>query len=873
MRTHEVDTALYQKFVTEGARLVFWHDTGGEFADYVAGGLTGDLADVGVKLLDVAKVGGLSAKLLLEREDLAGKYLVYSTGEKPPAEQEWLLDIRLYSAEFHADVASIWLQELKLQGLHLRDHLAARADFLQNQDRRKKLKRLVGADDDAAVIDLKMMAVLAGSQVANPVAVLHAICHGHLREGRYDLGEEPEVITTFEKMGLLEEFWSVMQKEFGYASDAPSVAGLLRRLLVSELFHQVDGARIDALAQFELPARGRRNAVVCLTQWRDSSDKASSYDAVAAAIGDELKVDEHLSDFSLEALKEVYTFWEVEKRVVSGLKGRVLEEMGVVDVDEVANLARERQAGHWLAGSGRDQAQRRAVAYGYDAIVAAAELFVLHNEQRHALKFEHPEELLGAYQENLHLFDRLYRRFCTKAKPALGQGWDLLKTLAEEVEKVYDQGFLQPLGLEWSRLLDAGFLGTWSLEEFPPQQRFYANNIHPHLRASERRRAFVIVSDAFRYEAAAELTEEINSRFRLDAELSAMLGVLPSFTALGMASLLPHRTLSFSDKGEVLLDGVAISGTEARSKRLAAVQGMACQANELRVMKTTDAREFTEGKRVVYIYHNVIDARGDNAATEGDTFEAVSECIEEIVELVTFCVNKLNAAKVWITADHGFLFQQEAPDLTDKSELSHKPAQAVKFKKRYIIGRSLGSTAEALRGSVNVTAGTEDGMELWVPRAANRFHFKGGSRFVHGGAMPHEIVVPVVTVTQLRGKKTQASQIKKVSIQVLGSNHKITTPKYRFEFIQTEPVSERRKPITLRAAVYDGTDPVTSVETVTFDSTSESIDERKKSIRLELRAGTFDKKKPYRLVLRDFESDAEVQSVPVVIDRSFDDDF
>ena len=178
-----------------------------------------------------------------------------------------------------------------------------------------------------------------------------------------------------------------------------------------------------------------------------------------------------------------------------------------------------------------------------------------------------------------------------------------------------------------------------------------------------------------------------------------------------------------------------------------------------------------------------------------------------------------------------------------------------------------------LRGSVNVTAGTEDGMELWVPRAANRFHFKGGSRFVHGGAMPHEIVVPVVTVTQLRGKKTQASQIKKVSIQVLGSNHKITTPKYRFEFIQTEPVSERRKPITLRAAVYDGTDPVTSVETVTFDSTSESIDERKKSIRLELRAGTFDKNKPYRLVLRDFESDAEVQSVPVVIDRSFDDDF
>ena len=86
-------------------------------------------------------------------------------------------------------------------------------------------------------------------------------------------------------------------------------------------------------------------------------------------------------------------------------------------------------------------------------------------------------------------------------------------------------------------------------------------------------------------------------------------------------------------------------------------------------------------------------------------------------------------------------------------------------------------------------------------------------------------------------------------------------------------MSERRLPITLRAAVYEGDHPVTSVATVTFDSASASIEERKKSLRLELRSGTYDKTTPYRLVLRDADSDAEVQSVPVVIDRSFDDDF
>ena len=106
---------------------------------------------------------------------------------------------------------------------------------------------------------------------------------------------------------------------------------------------------------------------------------------------------------------------------------------------------------------------------------------------------------------------------------------------------------------------------------------------------------------------------------------------------------------------------------------------------------------------------------------------------------------------------------------------------------------NLGATPEAHHGSIDVTAGAEGGMEFWVPRAANRFHFTGGARFVHGGAMPQEVVVPLVTVTQLRGKQKEGSRSEKVSVQVLGTNHKITTPTYRFELIQTEAVGERRK--------------------------------------------------------------------------------
>ena len=94
MKTEQVDQALKQKFVMDDERLVFWHDPNGEFTDYIEVGLAGDLADV--QLLDVATVGGLLAKLCLEREDTSSKYLIYTTGEMAPAEEDWLFDIRLY---------------------------------------------------------------------------------------------------------------------------------------------------------------------------------------------------------------------------------------------------------------------------------------------------------------------------------------------------------------------------------------------------------------------------------------------------------------------------------------------------------------------------------------------------------------------------------------------------------------------------------------------------------------------------------------------------------------------------------------------------------------------------------------------------------
>ena len=51
------------------------------------------------------------------------------------------------------------------------------------------------------------------------------------------------------------------------------------------------------------------------------------------------------------------------------------------------------------------------------------------------------------------------------------------------------------------------------------------------------------------------------------------------------------------------------------------------------------------------------------------------------------------------------------------------------------------------------------------------------------------------------------------------------------------------------------------------------MDERKKWVTLVLQDRQYDKKTPYRLVLRDAETGIEQQSVEVIIDRAFTDDF
>lgn len=881
MDTKQLINALSRLFVEEAVRIVFWHDPEREFFDFVNGHPILNFSDENITIIHTDQVGSFEIKIRLELEEPGSKFLVYSPTEEPDFDEDWLLDIRLYSRSFRADRASMLLDELGLDTLQLRDHLVTRCKFFDNKDRLAKLKALAQPEDLELDLDRKMIAVLCRSSQANYFDIIQRLFQSWTdteSAKNIDLSEPPAVWGDLVKYDLEAPFWNLADIHFGFRQETPSLRNLLIHLLITDLAHGLHDHLPSAFDHFVLPQAGRHSAVVCIAQWRDSASKGLGYDLISEWIENELEVEAQLVGVDLEHLLDCDTFSVIEKLILRQLRDRVLDTSSIPDPAGIREIAAKRRDGHWANAVQGDHARipRQAYRSAYNAMEIASEYQALQKEYDHEYVAERACDLYSQYTARLYRFDQLYRRFCEACDEAEKQGWDLLKKLRDWVEQDYSQGFLKNLSVAWGSFVDPGgtanLLSTWKLEGVDNQYQFFKKHIQPRLSLGDHRKVFVIISDALRFEAAEELMRELNGKYRYEAKLSNMLGVLPSYTSLGMASLLPHQQLAYNDKADVLVDGKPTGSTLQRQAILESAGGIVCKADELLEMKKAEGRMYVENAKVIYIYHNSIDIVGESK--ESQTFAAVRQAISELSDLVRHLINNFNANHVLVTADHGFLFTESAPEETEKSPIKHAPTGAIKTKKRYVLGKDLGVQEAAWHGTTAVTSGANDGMEFWIPKGINRFHFQGSRQFIHGGAMLQEIAVPLITIKHRKNVRTnESTKTKQVSVQVLGANHRITTSKHRFQLLQMEAVTDRVKPITLKVAVYDGETPVTNIETVTFDSQSSSMDDRKKWITLALMDQDYGSQQTYRLTLREAETGIEKSSIDVKINRAFNDDF
>jgi uncharacterized protein (TIGR02687 family) len=394
---------------------------------------------------------------------------------------------------------------------------------------------------------------------------------------------------------------------------------------------------------------------------------------------------------------------------------------------------------------------------------------------------------------------------------------------------------LLPLTNRWSDQV-AGLTG-WGSSTLPRQQEFHMRYVHAPLSSKGLKRLFVVISDALRYEAARDFADRLNSQAGKgwQAEVDALLGVLPTFTQLGMAALLPGAQLGLNPAdATALVDGQNATGTDNRDKILKAYANSRAKAilaeDFLGLATSKEGAELARDHDLIVIYHNRIDRIGDKRESEAETCQAVEQTFDDL-ELILRKIASLKGSQVVITADHGFLFQQEPVDANDRAQFP--TAKELSFKNRRF---ALGTGIKASAGQKVFSAG-ELGLtgewEAVFPLGLDRFPRSGsGSRFVHGGISLQEVVVPVI-----RLKRERKDESRVVEAELLRVPAKITMGKLSFGLFQLEPVEpKKRLPLQLRIGLYAKADGalLCAHRIVLLDSAAIEAREREQQVVLEL---------------------------------------
>jgi len=821
-------TKLFDRY-----RIVFWYDAKQELRDDFEA-----LQLPGVEKLElINNEYGIKYRLLREQPDQ--KFLLYREGPQPADLDNWLLDVQLAHGEFRTDQVAILLSELEL-GLEFTEVVQAHAEFFQAIKRKDALKKLLKADDTAGQIRLKMLAVCTGSEPRMDAVVENLL--QELADGR------DEKIKLVGRCSLDGFFWEQMTRCYGYKSDEPGI-----RDFVIELFKSCYAMGTDG--QVKLTG----DALVFLKRWKDSRQFEGGFETLSGECAEVLGIEKDLAKRDFRELIELDFFRLIDQKIISDLVRAVAAR--TVSSGDVAIWVRQRRQGHWY----------REYRHLYEAVDYAAQFTNALGEAK--LAMDSLAEGVQRYSRFWYQLDQLYRKFTYHVRMS-GQA-SLMGTLTDQIENLYSNNYLLKLGDRFQTFVDAA--SKWEAFPVRKQKEFFEHWVRPFLRKDNK--VCVIISDAMRYEIGDELLSLIRQEDRYSAELEPALSMLPSYTQLGMAALLPNKELAIAgnDSGTVLVDGQSSQGTANRIKILGkatAARATACKADELMAMKGDDCRALVRDHDVIYVYHNRIDATGDKRESEERVFEAVEETLQELIRLIKKLTGA-NANNLLVTSDHGFIFQNRAIDESDFSGVDAEGDQILFRDRRFVLGKGL-TAASSLHKFTSEQLGLAGEVEVQIPKSINRLRLKGsGSRFVHGGASLQEVVIPVLKIN-----KKRQSDVTAVEVDILrGASSVITSGQLAVTMYQAGPVTDKIQPRVLRAGIYtEAGDLISDSHDLTFDLSSDNPRERELQVRFVL-THKADEANGQEVILRLEEKHAgtshykEYKSLRYLMRRSFTSDF
>lgn len=152
-------------------RIIFWYDENKEFEDKLD-----DIQVDNAKLLVLTGTNNFAAKKLLNVDDTTSNYLVYSPIAYESQEDDWLLNIELYSEEFRADLVSIWMNEIDLPATpDFRRLVKVYKKFFGAQTRRATFAKLNKGISTPSQMHLTVMAAICGTNNAQPNSIVKAV--------------------------------------------------------------------------------------------------------------------------------------------------------------------------------------------------------------------------------------------------------------------------------------------------------------------------------------------------------------------------------------------------------------------------------------------------------------------------------------------------------------------------------------------------------------------------------------------------------------------------------------------------------------------------------------------------------------------------
>ena len=832
-------------------RIVFWHDEERQFEQDI------DELDLpGVKILRLTGSNSFSVKKLLLHDDLESDYLVYCPIAYADEQDNWLQDIEYYSETFRADFVSMQMEELNIEpSAIMRKTVKLYARFLENQDRRHKLRRLGHSYEKPLALHTDIMAVLAGLSGGTMQDVFIAVLSAGADK------ESNEVLQNIRKFGSIAAFWELARKYTGYIEDEERpFSDFAAHVLLTALSQTMNASVLKGLERF-LSETNKAYCYSLVHEWRAREDSDALYELCRAVEG-ELRLAQRFDKLEPEALITGDVFPCINESLLSQLFSEVAEQ--VVRTNLIMQVCENRRTAGWY--------DRFSDCFDCLFFIGKMELF----REKHGagFHFAQPRELWNAYANEYYRMDSYYRRFYHAFGKTLASGSsrleDAIKHATGYVEGLYRNWFLHELTACWTKLAADDFASLGYVSDINKQRDFYRRYVSP---ASKNARAFVVISDALRYEVASELTERLSRTTKGSAELASMQSVFPSITKFGMAALLPGLHLSADAQLAALMDGMPTRSTDERNAVLNArdKSSVALRYTDLLNMKKAERREQVAGKDVIYIYHNAIDAIGDKAPTESKVFDACETAMQELAGLVRIITNELGGTNIFITADHGFLYTYRPLSESDKLGRDAFSGEILELGHRY----ALTAPDTAAPGLLPINLDREfNGAPVkgYAPQDTIRMKVQGGgANYVHGGISLQEMVVPVILFKNLRTTSKDYVEVKNAEIRLLTESRKVANLIFSLEFYQAQPCGDKIQPCTYTICMTDENGTLVSDRQMLIaDKSSPNANERAFRLRFNLKAGAYDANKPYRLVIA---SDTDVQEIEFRIDVAFADDF